>query len=98
MTDATAKKRFAMPRELRIIFSAGCLVFVLMYLVVPQFANARKVHPLHPVSYTHLLRKKGVSSAVLFVDQSNTIASKLYESLGFVVEREDNLVRFTAAT
>ena len=44
------------------------------------------------------LRKKGVSSAVLFVDQSNTIASKLYESLGFVVEREDNLVRFTAAT
>jgi uncharacterized protein (TIRG00374 family) len=47
MTDATAKKRFAMPRELRIIFSAGCLVFVLMYLVVPQFANARKVHPLH---------------------------------------------------
>jgi mycothiol synthase len=44
------------------------------------------------------LRKKGVSSAVLFVDQSNTIARKLYESLGFVVEREDNLVRFTAAT
>jgi mycothiol synthase len=44
------------------------------------------------------LRKKGVSSAVLFVDHSNTIARKLYESLGFVVEREDNLVRFVAAT
>jgi mycothiol synthase len=44
------------------------------------------------------LRKKGVTSAVLFVDQSNAIAKKLYESLGFAVEREDNLVRFSAAT
>lgn len=40
------------------------------------------------------LRKKGVASAVLFVDQSNTEAKKLYESLGFRVEREDNLLRF----
>jgi mycothiol synthase len=44
------------------------------------------------------LRKKGVTSAVLFVDQSNAIAKKLYESLGFALEREDNLVRFDAAT
>lgn len=31
-----------MPREIRIILSLGCLVFVLEYLVVPQFASARK--------------------------------------------------------
>lgn len=41
MSDATAKKRFSMPREIRIILSAGCLVFVFEYLVVPQFASAR---------------------------------------------------------
>ena len=44
MTDAT-KRRFAMPREIRIILSAGCLVFVFEYLVLPQFASAR--HSLH---------------------------------------------------
>ena len=41
MTDAT-KRRFAMPREIRIILSAGCLVFVFEYLVLPQFASARQ--------------------------------------------------------
>jgi ribosomal protein S18 acetylase RimI-like enzyme len=40
------------------------------------------------------LRKKGVSSAVLFVDQTNAVAKKLYESIGFWVGREDHLVRF----
>jgi mycothiol synthase len=44
------------------------------------------------------LRKKGVSSAVLFVDQSNVVAKKLYASLGFEVDREDNLVRFIRTT
>jgi hypothetical protein len=44
MTDAT-KRRFAMPREIRIILSTGCLVFVFEYLVLPQFASAR--HSLH---------------------------------------------------
>jgi len=34
-----------MPREIRIILSLGCLVFVFEYLVVPQFASAR--HSLH---------------------------------------------------
>jgi len=34
-----------MPREIRIILSLGCLVFVLEYLVLPQFASAR--HSLH---------------------------------------------------
>ena len=34
-----------MPREIRIILSAGCLVFVFEYLVLPQFASAR--HSLH---------------------------------------------------
>ena len=40
------------------------------------------------------LRKKGVANAVLFVDESNGSARQLYESLGFAVDREDNLVRF----
>lgn len=40
------------------------------------------------------LRRKGVSQAALFVDESNTGAGNLYESLGFRVEREDNLMRF----
>jgi uncharacterized protein (TIRG00374 family) len=40
MTDAT-KRRFSMPREIRIILSAGCMVFVFEYLVLPQFASAR---------------------------------------------------------
>ena len=34
-----------MPREIRIILSAGCLLFVIEYLVLPQFASAR--HSLH---------------------------------------------------
>ncbi len=42
MSDTTPRKRFAMPREIRIILSVGLLVFVLEYLVVPQFASARQ--------------------------------------------------------
>jgi hypothetical protein len=41
MTDSPGKKRFAMPREIRIILSVGCLVFVFEYLVLPQFSSAR---------------------------------------------------------
>jgi ribosomal protein S18 acetylase RimI-like enzyme len=41
------------------------------------------------------LRRKGVNDAVLFVDRSNTGAMKLYDSLGFTLEREDQLIRFT---
>ena len=41
------------------------------------------------------LRRKGVATAVLFVDRSNEPARRLYGSLGFRVEREDRLVRFT---
>jgi ribosomal protein S18 acetylase RimI-like enzyme len=35
-----------------------------------------------------------VADAVLFVDESNDSAKKLYDSLGFRLEREDRLVRF----
>ncbi len=45
MAPDTKKSRLAVPRELRIILSVGLLVFVLEYLVLPQFASAR--HSLH---------------------------------------------------
>ena len=41
MAEPAKKKRFALPREVRIILSVGSLVFVLEYLVLPQFASAR---------------------------------------------------------
>jgi uncharacterized protein (TIRG00374 family) len=41
MASEVSKNRFMMPREIRIILSAGCLVFVFEYLVLPQFASAR---------------------------------------------------------
>jgi putative heme transporter len=42
MAEPVKKKRFALPREVRIILSVGLIVFILEYLVVPQFASARK--------------------------------------------------------
>ena len=42
MSDATAKKRLALPREIRLILSLGSLIFVFEYLVLPQFASARR--------------------------------------------------------
>jgi mycothiol synthase len=44
------------------------------------------------------LRRKGVATAVLFVDEDNVGAKKLYESIGFRLSREDCLVRFTRPT
>ena len=41
-----------------------------------------------------LIRRRGVASAVLFVDESNRAAQRLYQSIGFALEREDRLVRF----
>ncbi len=45
----------------------------------------------------NVLYRKGVSDAVLFVDESNDAARRLYASLGFALEREDRLVRFRRA-
>jgi uncharacterized protein (TIRG00374 family) len=42
MPEAVKKKRFALPREVRIILSVGVLVFVFEYLVLPQFSSARR--------------------------------------------------------
>jgi uncharacterized protein (TIRG00374 family) len=60
MTDDT-KRRFSMPREIRIILSVGSLVFVFEYLVLPQFASAR--HSLHLLA---LLNPVLVVLAVVF--------------------------------
>ena len=45
MPETVKKRRFKLPREVRIILSVGSLVFVLEYFVLPQFASAR--HSLH---------------------------------------------------
>jgi len=45
MTEAANKKRFSLPREIRLILSFGSLIFVFEYLVLPQFALAS--HSLH---------------------------------------------------
>lgn len=41
------------------------------------------------------LRHRGVHRAVLFVDADNASAQHLYRSFGFVLERADQLLRFT---
>jgi mycothiol synthase len=41
------------------------------------------------------LRHRGVQRAVLFVDADNESAQHLYRSFGFVLEREDQLLRFS---
>jgi hypothetical protein len=46
MPDAAPKKRFALPRELRLILSFGSLIFVLGYFVLPQFGSAHHSLPL----------------------------------------------------
>ena len=47
MTEPVKPRRFALPREIRIILSLGLLVFVVGYLVLPLFAGAkRSVHLL----------------------------------------------------
>lgn len=44
-----------------------------------------------------VLARRNVASAVLFVDESNEPARRLYASLGFSLEREDLLVRFAGS-
>jgi hypothetical protein len=47
MANSARKSRFALPKEIRLLLSAGILVFIFEYVVVPQFASARKsVHLL----------------------------------------------------
>ncbi len=41
MPEPAKRKRFTLPREVRIILSLGSLVFVFEYLVLPQFSSAR---------------------------------------------------------
>lgn len=41
MPEPAPTKRLALPRELRLILSLGSVIFVLGYLVLPQFGPAR---------------------------------------------------------
>lgn len=61
--------------------------------VDPKF-QGRKLGRVMVTQGLAALRRKGVTDAVLFVDESNTGAKRLYESLGFHLEREDKLIRF----
>ncbi len=45
----------------------------------------------------HYLRQRGVHRAVLFVDADNVSGQALYRNFGFVLEREDQLLRYTRA-
>ncbi len=61
--------------------------------VHPRFQG----HHLGRVAVTQgldALRRKGVTRAVLFVDDSNSAARALYEHLGFRTVRQDHLLRF----
>ena len=42
MTTEPAKRRVRLPKEIRVILSVGSLIFIIEYLVLPQFASARK--------------------------------------------------------
>ncbi|HEY1824571.1 MAG TPA: lysylphosphatidylglycerol synthase transmembrane domain-containing protein [Acidimicrobiales bacterium] len=46
MTESGAKKKFTLPREIRLILSLGSLIFVFEYLVLPQLGAARHSLPL----------------------------------------------------
>jgi mycothiol synthase len=63
--------------------------------VRPQF-QGRGLGRVMVTQGLEVLRRKGVSEAILFVDRSNHGALELYESLGFALVREDQLVHFAA--
>jgi uncharacterized protein (TIRG00374 family) len=51
MTDENPKKRHRVPRRLRLILSVVALIFIVEYLVIPQFSSARKaLHLLRDVN------------------------------------------------
>jgi putative heme transporter len=88
MTEKKTKKRTPMPRELRIILSAGCLVFVFEYLVLPQFASARKsLHLLSTLNPLIVLLAIGLEMAAIYsyVELTRTVlypfAPKRYNTL-----------------
>ncbi len=64
--------------------------------VDPAF-QGRRLGRLMVTQGLHVLARRNVASAVLFVDESNEPARRLYASLGFSLEREDLLVRFSGA-
>jgi putative heme transporter len=70
--DGSPKKRFALPRHIRLLISAVVVVFILEYVVVPQFASASRV--LH-----HLSRISPV--LIVFAVVAEAIAILAYSEL-----------------
>ncbi len=62
--------------------------------VHPQY-QGRRLGRVMVTQGLETLRRRGVASAGLFVDDSNLSARALYDSLGFRLVREDHLTRFT---
>jgi len=76
MPDAAKKKRFTLPREIRLILSLGTLIFVFEYLVLPQLGPARRslhllgsVNPLLVVVAVLL----EVSAILAYVELTRTV-------------------------
>ena len=64
--------------------------------VDPDF-QGRRLGRVMVTQGLHVLARRNVASAVLFVDESNEPARHLYASLGFGLERRDLLVRFAGS-
>src|SRR5665213_4573024 len=76
MPEAASKKRFALPREIRLILSFGSLVFVFLYFVLPQYGSAHSSLPLlakvNPVLVTLGVLLE-VSAILAYVELTRTV-------------------------
>jgi len=76
MPEPAPKKRMALPRELRLILSLGSVIFVLGYLVLPQFGPAKNsVHLLATVNPVLVLIAVAleVSAILAYVELTRTV-------------------------
>jgi uncharacterized protein (TIRG00374 family) len=64
--EATPKRRFRIPRQVRRVLSLGVLIFIFEYLVIPQFGTAKKsLHLLNEVNPVLLLLAVLVEAAAI---------------------------------